>query len=63
MKENSMNERSGKAIVAQDGRSIEIMDAGRWVTIRLPFCVWDWAAVQRGGEAPVRFDDDDRLRG
>ncbi|MCX6577798.1 MAG: hypothetical protein NTV82_15580 [Candidatus Aminicenantes bacterium] len=43
-----MIERSRKAIVSEDGRSIEVMDAGRWVTIRLPICVWDWAAVQRG---------------
>ena len=62
-KENSMIERSRKAIIAVDGRSIEVMDAGRWVTIRLPFCVWDWATVQRGEDAPVRLDDDDRLRG
>ena len=35
-KENSMIERSRKAIIAVDGWSIEVMDAGRWVTIRLP---------------------------
>ena len=43
-----MTERSRKALVSGDGWSIEVMDAGRWVTIRLPFCIWDWATVQRG---------------
>jgi hypothetical protein len=43
-----MTAQNRKAVVSEDGRSIEVSDAGRWVTIRLPFCIWDWATVQRG---------------
>jgi hypothetical protein len=50
-----MTERNRKAVVAEDGGSIEVYSEGRRYVIALGFSVWDWIElVKNGGNLPKR---------
>lgn len=52
-----MSERNRKAIISEDGGSIEVYDGGERFIIALGFCVWDLVEIQRNGQnLPKRKD-------
>jgi hypothetical protein len=44
-----MTERNRKAVVSEDGGSIEVYSEGRRYIIALGFCVWDWIKLVKIG--------------
>jgi len=44
-----MNERNRKAIISEDGGSIEVYEEGVRYVIALGFSVWDWIELVKSG--------------
>jgi len=44
-----MNERNRKAIISEDGGSIEVYSEGVRYVIALGFSVWDWIELVKSG--------------
>jgi len=44
-----MNEKNCKAVISEDGGSIEVYSEGRRYIIALGFCVWDWINLVKSG--------------
>ena len=44
-----MTERNRKAIVSEDGQSIEIYSEGNRYVIAFGFCIWDWIEIVKHG--------------
>jgi hypothetical protein len=53
-----MSERNRKAIISEDGGTLEVYDGGKRFIIALGFCVWDLVEIQRNGQnLPKRRDE------
>jgi hypothetical protein len=46
-----MTERNRKAIVSEDGQSIEIYSEGNRYVIALGFSVWEWIEIVKKGKS------------
>jgi len=40
-----MKERNQKAVISEDGGSIEVYSEGNRYIIALGFCIWDWIEI------------------
>ena len=44
-----MTAQNRKAVVSEDGGSIEVYGEGRRYVIALGFCIWDWIEIVKHG--------------
>jgi len=54
-----MTERNRKAVVSEDGGSIEVYSEGRRYVIALGFSVWDWIELVKSGRNLPKTSDAD----